>query len=78
MSIFKRFRSAITGRWVTRKQARQDPETTVSETVKVTEIAHTFAGAQFHQTPADYIESLRRNEKLIHGTASESSEGGEE
>lgn len=33
-SIWRRFRSAITGRWVSRLFAKKNPDTTVSERVK--------------------------------------------
>ncbi|HXG36510.1 MAG TPA: hypothetical protein VNL15_06050 [Dehalococcoidia bacterium] len=34
MSVWKRFRSAIKGIFVTKEYAEQNPDTTVSETVK--------------------------------------------
>lgn len=34
MSILKRFRSAITGRYVSKKEAEESPATTVAETEK--------------------------------------------
>lgn len=33
-SLWRRFRSAVTGRWVSRLFAKQNPDTTVSERVK--------------------------------------------
>lgn len=48
----KRFRSAITGRWVTRLFARKNPETTVSET------ATSFSGVTIKLDPCPFCGKL--------------------